>query len=143
VNRLQEKTAREADSDLLESVRLDTWLDVACLFRTRSEAQKACKSGRIEVNGQPAKPHRVLRPGDRIDIARPFGGKQRIVVRALAERHLPRAEARTLYEDLTPPPTPEDIERRRADRVYRAAMAAAGAPDRRERRTLRKLRRKE
>ena len=32
-------------------VRLDIWLDVACLFKTRSEAQKACKLGKVTVNG--------------------------------------------------------------------------------------------
>ena len=57
----------------VESVRLDIWLDVACLFRTRSEAQKACKAGKVEVNGQPAKPHREIRPGDELVISRPMG----------------------------------------------------------------------
>ena len=38
-----------------EPTRLDIWLDVACLCKTRSEAQKACKGGKVEVNGQPAK----------------------------------------------------------------------------------------
>ena len=36
------------------SVRLDIWLDVACLYRTRSEAQKACQGGKVEVNGPTA-----------------------------------------------------------------------------------------
>ena len=41
------------DSDTTaETVRLDVWLDVACLFKTRSAAQKACTSGKIDVNGQ-------------------------------------------------------------------------------------------
>ena len=44
-----------------DSVRLDVWLDVACLFRTRSEAQRACKGGKVDVNGQSAKPNRQLR----------------------------------------------------------------------------------
>ena len=56
-----------------EGVRLDVWLDIACLFRTRSEAQRASKSGKIDVNGQPAKPNRHVRPGDEIQISRPFG----------------------------------------------------------------------
>ena len=30
-------------------MRLDQWLDIACLFRTRSEAQKACKGGKVDV----------------------------------------------------------------------------------------------
>jgi ribosome-associated heat shock protein Hsp15 len=122
------------------SVRIDVWLDVACLFKTRSEAQKACKAGKVDINGQTAKPNRLVREGDEIEIGRPFGRKQRLVVRRIAERHVARAEARTLYEDLTPPPTPEEIEARRLERMYRAAVTPLKAPDKRERRALRRLR---
>jgi ribosome-associated heat shock protein Hsp15 len=121
------------------AVRLDVWLDVACLFRTRSEAQKACTSGKIDVNGQTAKPHRTLRVGDALVIGRPMGRKQQIVVKGLAERHLPKAEARQLYEDRTPAPTPEEIEMRRLERLYRASVTPPRAPGKRERRALRAL----
>jgi ribosome-associated heat shock protein Hsp15 len=121
------------------AVRLDVWLDVTCLYRTRSEAQKACKAGRIEVNGQPAKPHRTVQIGDELAITRSFGRKQRLKVRALADRHIARADARQLYEDLTPPPTPEQIDLRRMERMFRAAMTPPRAPGKRERRALRKL----
>ena len=120
-------------------LRLDVWLDIACLFRTRSEAQTACKNGRVSVNGQAAKPDRRLRAGDDIEIGRPYGRKQRVVVRGFAERHVARVEARALYEDLTPPPTPEEIEMRKIERLYRAAAAPPRAPDKRQRRALRKI----
>ncbi len=122
-------------------MRLDIWLDVSCLFRTRSEAQKACKAGKVEVNGQAAKPNRDIRSGDEIVISRPLGRKQRVVVYDVTDKHIARKEARALYEDLTPPPTPAEIEQRRIDRLSRAFMRpqSAGAPDRRERRQLRKL----
>ena len=125
----------------MESVRLDIWLDVACLFRTRSEAQKACKAGKVDVNGQPAKPHREIKSGDEIVIGRPLGRKQRLVVYAVADKHVARKEARALYEDLTPPPTPEQVEQRRIDRLARAFLRpqSAGSPDKRERRQLRKM----
>jgi ribosome-associated heat shock protein Hsp15 len=122
-----------------DAVRLDVWLDVACLFKTRSAAQKACTGGKIDVNGQPAKPHRLLRVGDALEIGRPFGRKQRVVVRALADRHTVKAEARRLYEDLTPAPTPEEIEMRRMERIYRAQMRPLKSPDKRQRRALRQL----
>ncbi|HVB38124.1 MAG TPA: S4 domain-containing protein, partial [Vicinamibacterales bacterium] len=63
-----------------DSIRLDVWLDVACLYKTRSDAQKACKSGKVEVNGQSSKPHRLVRPGDRLVLTRPMGRKQTVVV---------------------------------------------------------------
>jgi ribosome-associated heat shock protein Hsp15 len=123
-------------------VRIDVWLDVACLFRTRSEAQKACRGGKVTANGQTVKPNRRLRVGDELEIGRPLGRKQRVKVRALADRHMPKAEARALYEDLTPPPTAEEIETRRIDRMFRAARPLK-APDKRDRRALRKMSGKE
>ena len=35
----------------MTAVRIDIWLDVACLFKTRSEAQRACKGGKVDLNG--------------------------------------------------------------------------------------------
>ncbi|MBI2834997.1 MAG: RNA-binding S4 domain-containing protein [Acidobacteria bacterium] len=120
-------------------VRVDVWLDVACLFKTRSEAQRACRAGKVDVNGQRAKPHRDLRVGDELVISRPFGRKQRIVVRGLAERHAPKQEARLLYEDLTPPPTAEEMALARLERLNRTVAARIGRPDKRARRELRRL----
>ena len=120
-------------------VRLDIWLDIACLFKTRSEAQKACRGGKIDVNGQPAKPNRLLRKGDEILIGRPFGRRQRVVVKGLADTHVSKAEARLLYDDLTPKPTAEEIEMRRMERIFRAQMTPPKAPDKRQRRALRRL----
>ena len=125
----------------MEAVRLDTWLDVACLFKTRSEAQKACKLGKVTVNGQTAKPHRDFKIGDELEINRPMGKKQLLTVLGVASTHIARAEARRLYEDRTPKPTPEEIEMRRLERIYRAAATPKTKPDRDMRRTLRRLKR--
>jgi len=124
-------------------MRLDLWLDIACLFKTRSEAQKACRSGRVEVNGQAAKPHREIKVGDAIEIKRPLGRRQELTVRGLAERHVAKAEARALYEDTSPPPSAEEIEARRLARLVRpfSRPAGSGAPDKRERRALQRLKR--
>ena len=108
-------------------VRLDIWLDVACLFKTRSEAQKACTLGKVSVNGQTAKPHRDVKVGDELEIHRPLGRKQLLTVLGLADTHIARAEARLLYEDRTPKPTPEEIEIRRLERIYRAAATPTDA----------------
>jgi ribosome-associated heat shock protein Hsp15 len=119
------------------NVRLDVWLDVSCLFKTRADAQRACRGGKIEVNGQPAKPHRLLRIGDEIRITRGPDRRQLVTVRGLAEKHVAKAEARTLYEDKTPPPTPAQLERRAFERAFR--LAPPTAPDKRQRRAIRKL----
>jgi ribosome-associated heat shock protein Hsp15 len=121
-------------------VRLDVWLDVACLYKTRSEAQKACRGGKVDVNGQSAKPHRALHAGDQLRISRAAGRRQQVIVRALAEQHVPKSDARLLYEDVTPPPTPEELAARELERHFWTSRVKASArtPDRRERRRLRK-----
>ena len=62
-----------------------------------------------------------------------------MVVRIVIYQHVKKAEARVLYDDVTPKPTPEEIEARRMERVYRAAAQAAGTPDRRRRREIRRF----
>jgi len=121
------------------TVRLDLWLDVACLYKTRSEAHRACEGGKVEVNGQRSKAHRLLRVGDRIELSRPYGRKQTLVVVGLADRHIAKAEAKALYNDTTPPISEEERALRRLERVYRASLERTHAPDKRERRALRKL----
>ena len=120
-------------------MRLDVWLDVACLFRPRSEAQRACKGGKVHVNGQAAKPHRDIQLADEIRITRPSGRRQIVVVRELRDTHVAKALARELYEDVTPRPTPEEIEIRQFTRLARVAAGPSHSPDRRDRRLLRRL----
>jgi ribosome-associated heat shock protein Hsp15 len=119
-------------------MRVDAWLDVACLYKTRSEAKRGCESGKVEVNGDHAKPHRTLREGDRVRINRGLGRYQDVIVRILIDQHVKKSEARALYDDVTPKPTPEEMEVRRAERIFRAAQAAAGTPDRNRRREIRR-----
>jgi len=122
-----------------DSLRLDVWLDVSCLFKTRSEAKRACEGGKVQVNEGPAKPNRAVREGDRIRITRGQGRHQDIIVRIVIDQHVKKSEARALYDDVTPKPTPEEMETRRMERVYRAAARAAGTPDRNRRRALRRM----
>ena len=123
-------------------LRLDVWLDIACLFKTRSAAQKACKGGKVDVNGQRAKPHREVSPGDRIAITRAFRERQLVIVKGLRERYVAKSNARTLFEDATPPPSEEEAELRELVRLANRASPPARsgiAPTKRERRYLRQL----
>ena len=101
--------------------------------------QKACRLGKVTVNGAPAKAHRDLKVGDELVIARPLGRRQLVAVLALAETHVPKAEARLLYRDMTPPPTAEEVEMRRLERIYRATTISTARPTRDQRRARRKL----
>jgi ribosome-associated heat shock protein Hsp15 len=117
------------------SVRLDKWLQVARMFKTRSQATHACDLGRVKVNGQPAKPHRHLAIGDRIEVTQ--GEWDRVlIVRELKDRPVPKAEAAGLYEDQSPPrPSPDPVERlMRRPPVLRPQ--GAGRPTKKDRREM-------
>ena len=124
----------------MTSVRLDIWLDVACIFKTRSEAQKAIKGGKVDVNGENAKPQKGVKAGDVLDITRPFGRRMRVIVQSVTENHIAKAEARKLYEDVTTPPSP--AEQQMLDLMKLAGPKrrhqSLGSPDRDERRRLRR-----
>ena len=100
-------------------MRLDAWLDVACLFKTRSEAKRACESGHVEVNGDRAKPHRLVREGDRLRLNRGFGRHQDVIVRVLIEQHVKKAEARS--SDVT-------YDERLAGRLWEASAELTNLP---------------
>jgi ribosome-associated heat shock protein Hsp15 len=119
--------------------RLDKWLQVSRMFRTRSKATVACTAGRVRVNGDPAKPSRRLAVGDRIEF-RIRDWKRILVVRELREKPLPKAEAPRLYEDLSPP-KPESPRRDvQAVVVPAHRRRGAGRPTKRDRRLIDRLR---
>lgn len=121
-------------------VRLDKWLQVARVFKTRSQATRACKLNRVKVNGQQAKPHRQVSLGDRIEAEK--GDWKRVVeVKALRDKPVPKAEARLLFEDHTPERPRDPLDRLMRQPAVRREQGA-GRPTKKERRELEKLRRK-
>ena len=125
-----------------EDVRLDVWLDVACLAKTRSQAKELCDGGKVEVNGARAKSHRAVRAGDRIHVTVAPFVRREVVVREVIDTHVAKARARELYEDVTPPPTPEELEMRRMTRLAPppAPPRGAGRPEKRARRQIDRFR---
>ena len=82
----------------MTGVRLDKWLWAARFFKTRSLASRACDLGRIEANGQPAKPAREVRAGDLLRVKND-GGDFQLEVLALSSMRGPAAVAQTLYRE--------------------------------------------
>lgn len=82
----------------MNSVRMDTWLWAARFFKTRGLAKRACELGRVQSNGQPAKPAREVRVGDRLRVTNETGDFQ-IEVLLLSEARGPVAVAQTLYRE--------------------------------------------
>ncbi|MDD5564479.1 MAG: S4 domain-containing protein [Thermoanaerobaculaceae bacterium] len=125
-----------------DRVRLDVWLDVACIARTRSQAKELCDGGKVEIAGARAKAHRTVQAGDRIHIALAPGVTRELVVREVRDTHVARARARELYEDVTPPPTPEEVALRRLERFAPppAPARGSGRPEKRARRQMDRFR---
>jgi len=90
------------------SQRIDKWLFFARVVKSRSLAAKLVQSGGVRVNSVKVdQPATLVKPGDGLTISLE---RKVLVYRVVAEgaRRGPAEEARTLYEDLTPPPVPKD-----------------------------------
>ena len=120
-------------------MRIDKWLWAARFFKTRALAVRACELGRIDSNGQKAKPAREVHTGDRLHI-RNEGGEFQVDVLGLSEVRGPAAIAQTLYRE-----TEESAELRKKVAAERKAIAQAfpmgeSKPSKRDRRELNRLR---
>jgi ribosome-associated heat shock protein Hsp15 len=82
----------------MTSVRIDKWLWAARFFKTRALAAQACELGRIQSNGQPAKPAREVRIGDTLRVTND-GGDFQVEVLLLSEVRGPASVAQTLYRE--------------------------------------------
>jgi len=124
---------------MAQTVRLDKWLQVARVFKTRSQATHACNLSRVRVNDATAKAHKNLALEDRVEIE--IGDWTRIlVVKELRDKTLPKAEAARIYEDLSPPkPQLDELERLMRRRPV-TRDKGAGRPSKKERRQLDRLR---
>ena len=119
----------------MEPVRLDRWLWAARLVKTRALGVEAIKGGRVEVDGERAKPSRDVKPGDTISI-RGSSLRRTVVVRATAVKRGPASDAALLYEETEE--SRELRERIAADRRLAGASGARGGarPTKRDRRRL-------
>jgi len=85
-------------TDGTDRVRIDKWLWAARFYKTRSLATEAVTGGKVEVNGERAKPARPVRVGDEVVVRQPPFQWQ-LTVRGLAQRRGPARVAQALYEE--------------------------------------------
>jgi ribosome-associated heat shock protein Hsp15 len=124
---------------MMTGVRMDKWLWAARFFKTRALAAKACDLGRVQSNGQSAKPAREVRIGDLLQVKNDSGDFQ-IEVLALGEMRGPAAIAQTLYRE-----TEASLELRRKLAEERKANPSVealreGKPSKRDRRQIHRFR---
>ena len=124
------------------SVRLDKWLQVARVFKTRSQATRACGLGRVRVNDQLVKPHRNLAIGDRVDVDLRNDRRRILIVKELHDRPLPKAEVPRLFDDQSPPPVELDPLERLMRRSPMRREPGSGRPTKRDRREIDRFRKR-
>ena len=118
-----------------DSQRLDKWLWAARFFKTRSLAVEAINGGKVQVDGQRAKPGRGIRPGARLIIHK--GELEWIVeVKGVAKQRRPASEAALLYQE----DEASELKRQELLRERREAGTQApthqGRPTKRDRRRI-------
>jgi ribosome-associated heat shock protein Hsp15 len=124
----------------MDKLRIDKWLWTARFYKTRTLATDEINKGRVQVNGQDAKPSREVKPGDTVSLR--SGPVLRTVrVLGLSAARGPAPVAQALYEE-----TPESLTARtQAAEQRRLAPEPAhaqpdGRPTKRDRRQLQDLR---
>ncbi|MET1019628.1 MAG: RNA-binding S4 domain-containing protein [Microterricola sp.] len=116
------------------TTRVDSWLWAVRLFKTRSAATAACRSGHVRVNGERVKAAQGVRIGDEIRIR--ISGFDRIVVaRRLLVKRVGADVAAECYTDNTPPPPPKS-----EMALLPVRDRGAGRPTKRDRREIERLR---
>ena len=116
----------------MDTVRIDKWLWAARMYKTRSQATRACTAGHVTHNGLTAKAATKVQVGDRITCLT-ASALRVLEVQALLDKRGPASVAQTLYADHTPPEPPKEDPAVFRDR-------GTGRPSKRERRALHKLR---
>ncbi|MGX5840462.1 RNA-binding S4 domain-containing protein [Mesorhizobium sp. ArgA1] len=117
--------------------RIDKWLFFSRAVKSRSLAAKLVIAGRVRVNSdKAAQASDLVKPGDVLTITL----ERRISVWKVlgtGVRRGPAEEARTLYEDLSPPPAPKG--EAVADAIPALREAGSGRPTKKERRQTDRL----
>lgn len=126
----------------IKSIRLDKWLKIARIIKTRNQAVAACDEGRVKVNDQIAKPAKLIKVGDVISIK--FNWRTRTFdVLDVVQKSVKAEQARSLYHEHELTPEEKEQEELRS-LFYQASKSQRpkfkGRPTKKERRELEKFR---
>ena len=122
-------------------VRVDKWLWAARFFKTRSTAAEAVDGGKVQVNGERAKPAKLVRPGDEVRVR--LGPYEHLLrVDGTAERRGPATVAARLYTETEASRTAREKLHWQLTRAAPAIDPEKGRPTKRDRRDLERFRKR-
>ena len=119
---------------MANEVRIDKWLWAVRIFKTRTIALEACKKNRVSVNDVSAKPSRMIKEGDVIQVRKPpvtYSFK----VLALASNRIGAKLVPEFLENITPPEQYEILELQKISGFVDRARGT-GRPTKKDRRDL-------
>ena len=126
----------------LKKVRIDKWLWAVRIFKSRTLATTACKSGKVKVGEEKVKPSATVSRDDIVHVQK-NGFHMTFKVLDLLEKRVGAPIAQQCYEDLTPE---EELNKYNDWFVGKGQPEkrekGAGRPTKKERRKLEKFKRK-
>lgn len=116
-------------------VRIDKWLWAVRVFKTRSDAAEACRTGKVTINGSEAKPSKEVKEGDLLTVKKVPIMRYSYKVVGLVERRLPAKDVPTYCLDITPQ---EELDKLNAPKesFFVVRDRGAGRPTKKERRDM-------
>ncbi|MCL5096540.1 MAG: RNA-binding S4 domain-containing protein [Candidatus Omnitrophica bacterium] len=118
-------------------MRIDKWLWAVRVYRTRTLAAEACRSGHVRIAGQPVKPSREVRIDETIN-ARIGDLTKTIKVLGLTDRRVSADAAKAFAEDQTPPAEYEKARNKTLKPLFYRPKGL-GRPTKKDRRAMEKL----
>ena len=120
----------------MEKTRIDKWLWTVRIFKSRSMATQACRSGKVKVDDGKAKPARFVTGGEYISVDK-NGLKLQFKILEILKSRVAYSIAKDCYKDLTP------IEEREKFRAFHHRRISGeerdrglGRPTKRDRRAI-------
>ncbi|MBC8485847.1 MAG: RNA-binding S4 domain-containing protein [Bacteroidetes bacterium] len=120
-----------------EGIRIDKWLWAVRIFKTRSQAGEACKSGKVMINDIPVKPSREVKLDDIITIRLKQLTKT-VQVTELLKNRVAAKFAVNYLADLTPKEEYDKLKIKK-ETNYEHRQRGFGRPTKKERRLIERL----
>lgn len=103
-------------------IRIDKWLWSVRIFKSRTQANDACKGGKVKLNGESIKPSTSVEAGQIVEVKKNGFNLTFKIVKLIGKR-VGAPIAVTCYEELTPE---EELNK------YKDWYVGKGAPEMRE-----------
>jgi ribosome-associated heat shock protein Hsp15 len=120
-----------------KDIRIDKWLWLVRLFKTRSQATDACRKGKVMIKNLPVKPSHIVRLNEIVILKHPTAIFS-YLIKGIPVRRLPAKEVPSYYENITPQSELDKLFQ--ADTFFIKRDKGTGRPTKKERRILDRLR---